>query len=52
MNSYFCSVGEELANKIDDCAFPLLTRVYAVNICSTKSHFEIIQGQHIKDAMA
>ena len=31
MNAYFCSVGEELANKIEDCANPLLTGVYVVN---------------------
>ena len=52
MNSYFCSVGEELADKIDDCANPLLNGMYAMNNCSTKFHFEYIQDQHIRDAMA
>ena len=52
MNSYFCSVGEELADKIDDCANPLLNGMYAMNNCSTKFHVEYIQDQHIRDAMA
>ena len=52
MNSYFCSVGEELANKIEDCAKPLLTGMYTMNKCSTKFHFNNIQDQHIRDAMA
>ena len=52
MNSYFCSVGDELANKIEDCANPMLTGIYAINKCSTKFHFNIIQDQHIRDAMA
>ena len=51
-NSYFCSVCEELANKIEDCANSLLTGMYAMNNCSTKFHFYNIQDQHIRDAMA
>ena len=43
MNSYFCSVGEELANKIEDCVNPLLNGMYAVNNCNTRFHFENIE---------
>ena len=42
MNSYFCSVGEELENKIGNCANPLLTGMYTKNKCSTKFHFNNI----------
>jgi len=30
----------------------MLTGIYAINKCSTKFHFNIIQDQHIRDAMA
>ena len=52
MNSYFCSVGQELANKIEDSANPVLNGMYAMNNCSTNFHFENIQDQHVRDAMA
>ena len=51
INTYFCSVGEELANKIEDCVNPLLNGMYAVNNCNTRFHFENIEDQHIRDAM-
>ena len=47
MNSYFCPVREELANKIEDCANPLLTGICAVNKRSTKFPFGSIQDQYI-----
>lgn len=34
--AFFRSVGEELANKIEDCESPLLTVVYVVNKRSIK----------------
>ena len=43
MNSYFCSVGEELANKIEDCVNFLLNGMYAVDNCNTRFHFENIE---------
>ena len=53
MNAYFCSVGEGLADKIEeDCANHLLTGFYSMNERSTKFHFETVQDQHIRDAMA
>ena len=52
MHSYFCSVGEELANKIEDCVNPLLNGMYAMNNCNTRFHFHNIEDQYIRDAMA
>ena len=49
-NSYFCSVGEKLAYKIEDCANPFLNGM--LYNCSTRFHFENIPDQHIRDAMA
>ena len=48
MKSYFCSVGEELANKIEDCVNPLLNGMCAMNGCSTIFHFENSEGQHMR----
>ena len=52
MNSYFCSVGEELRNKVEDCVNPLLNGMHAMNNYSTRFHFENIEDQHIRDVMA
>ena len=52
MNSYSCSVGEELANKIEDCVNPLLNGMFAMNNCSTRFHFQNIEDHRLRDDMA
>ena len=43
MKSYFCSVGERLANKIEDCVNPLLNEIYAMNIAAQDSTLKLLK---------
>ena len=52
MNSYFCSVGEELAEKIDDSPIPFLRGDCTVNESISSFHFHEIKDQHVRDAMS
>ena len=47
MNSFFCSVGKDLADKIDPAPNPLLAGDYEI-----KKHFRTIKVQEIRDAFA
>ncbi len=49
MNSFFCSVGKELAEKIDTVPNPLLSGDYQVNNNDAEFHIEV---QQIRDAFA
>ena len=51
MNSCFCSIGTELANKIVHFSNPLLSGVYHVNDKSKKINFKPVNVQDIKDAL-
>ena len=52
MNSYFCSVGKDLADKISPVANPLLSGDFEMNKAKAKFHFRTIEVQEIRDAFA
>ena len=52
MNSFFCSVGKDLADKIDSSPNPLLSGDYDVNKNKAKFRFKTIKVQEIRDAFA
>ena len=52
MNNYFCSIGTELANKIDYSSNPLLSGEYHINDKSEKFNFRPVNVQNIRDALA
>ena len=52
MNSYFCSVGKDLADKISPVANPLLSGGFEMNKTKAKFHFRTIEVQEIRDAFA
>ena len=52
MNSYFCSVGKDLADKISPVANPLLSGEFEMNKTKAKFHFRTIEVQEIRDAFA
>ena len=52
MNSFFCSVGKDLADKIDPAPNPLLAGYYEINKPKATFHFRAIEGQEIRDAFA
>ena len=52
MNSFFCSVGKDLADKIDPVSNPLLSGDYEVNPDKAEFHFRTIEVQEIRDAFA
>ena len=52
MNSYFCSVGKDLADKISPVANPLLSGDFEMNKAKAKFHFRAIEVQGIRDAFA
>ena len=52
MNSFFCSIGKELANKIDSLPNPLLTGDYEINKDKTIIKFNIIEVKDIRVAFA
>ena len=51
MNSYFCSVGEDLAKNIEKSSNPLLTGKYTVNQTAVCFEFEEVECTHIRDAI-
>ena len=52
MNSFFYSVGKDLAEKIDQVPNPLLSGDYEINKKRAEFHFETIKVQEIRDAFA
>ena len=52
MNSFFCSVGKDLADKIDSSPNPLLSGDYDVNKNKAKFRFKTIEVQEIRDAFS
>ena len=52
MNAYFCSVGKDLASKIEDVPNPMLTGEYNHNPDNRRFNFRPIVVQDIKDAMS
>ena len=51
MNSYFCSIGTELASKIDHSPNPLLSADYHVNDKSGKFNFKPVNVQDIRNSL-
>ena len=49
MNSYFCSVDDELANKVNETPNPLLKGDYTVNVSNLSFHFYEINDLHVRD---
>ena len=52
MNSFFCSVGKDLADKIDPAPNPLLSGDYENNKNKAKFHFKTIEVKDIRGAFA
>ena len=52
MNNFFCSIGKELADKIDPVPNPLLTGEYEVNANKAKFDFKTIEVKEIRAAFA
>ena len=52
MNSFFCTVGEELASKIDATPNPLLSGDYGDTKNNLGFRFRTIEVQEIRDALA
>ncbi len=52
MNSYFCSVGKDLADKIDAVPNPLLSGDYEVNSQKARFNFKSIRPEQIRAALA
>ena len=51
MNDYFCTIGNELANKIDRSPNPLFVGDYRINEGNKTMKFTKINEQHIRDAI-
>ena len=51
MSRYFCSVGRDLAGKIDKCPNPLLSGEYDINPLKSTSVYSSIQAQHVSEAI-
>ena len=51
MNKYFCSVGRDLAGKIDECPNPLLSGAYDISPLKSTFVFSSIQAQHVSEAI-
>ena len=49
LNNYFCSVGRDLAEKIDKCPNPLLSGEYEINPPKSNFVFSSIQTQHVSE---
>ena len=52
MNNFFCTIGRDLADKIQPAANPLLSGEYEVNKDKAKFHFKTIELKDIRDAFA
>ena len=52
MNSFFCSLGKDLADKIDPASNPLLAADYEINKHKAKFRFRTIEVEEIRGAFA
>ena len=52
MNKYICSVGRDLAGKVDECPNLLLSGEYNINTLKSTFVFSSIQAQHVSEAIA
>ena len=52
VNNFFCSIGKELANKIDPAPNPLLSGEYVLNKSLAAFNFKTIELKGIRDAFA
>ena len=52
MNNFFCTIGRELADKIQPASNPLLSGEYEVNKDKAKFHFKAIELKDIRDAFS
>ena len=52
MNNFFCTIGRELADKIQSAINPLLSGEYEVNKDKAKFHFKTVELKDIRDAFA
>ena len=52
MNNFFCTIGRDLADKIQPAANPLLSGEYEINKDEAKFHFKTIELKDIRDAFA
>ena len=52
MNNFFCSIGKDLADKIDSVPNPLLTGEYEVNANKDKFNFRTIEVKEVRAAFA
>ena len=52
MNNFFCTIGRELADKIQPASSPLLSGEYEVNKDKAKFHFKAIELKDIRDAFS
>ena len=52
MNNFFCSIGRDVADKIQPASNTLLSGEYEINKDKTKFHFKTIELKDIKDAFA
>ena len=52
MNNFFCTIGRELADKIQPASNPLLSGDYEVNKDKAKFNFKTIELKDIRDAFA
>ena len=51
-DNFFCTIGRELANKIQPAINPLLSGEYEVNKDKAKFHFKTVELKDIRDAFA
>ena len=52
MNNFCCTIGRELADKIQPASNPLLSGEYEVNKGKAKFHFKAIELKDIRDAFS
>ena len=52
MNSYFCSLDKDLADKISPVANPLISGDFEMNKTKSKFQFRTIEVQEVRDAFA
>ena len=52
MNNFFCTIGRELADKIQPAINPLLSGEYEINNDKAKFHFKAVELKDIRDAFA
>ena len=52
MNNFFCTIGRELADKIQPASNPLLSGEYEVHKDKARFHFKAIELKDISDAFS